>query len=804
MTNPTVVNRASRVAALLALAALLLGTTPARAASSIDLEARALVGGQYEVGGWLAVAVTLVNDGEPTDGYLTTETRAGTVRRQVEMPAGARKVVTLYVQPEAFQRALTVEYREPTGSVRADVEIEVMRSGDQVAVVGDGSGNLRPQLLGDDIEAAEPIILSPFDIPERPEPLAGLGTIVWAGDSGALSEAQGRSLERWIGEGGQLVVVGGADWQARTAAFTDLLPVEDLAAVDDVPQAPLAAWAGSDAPATETATVSTGPLRDGATALVAADDGTVLASMRTVGAGRVVLIGPDLATDAHRGWEGAPRLWGRLLPSSGWLTEWRGGGVPVQEEIDNALTQALGTLPSLEVPPAELLLAVIVGYILLIGPLSYVVLRRLDRRELAWVTAPVLIVIFSASSFGIGRAMKGSDVIINQISLVRATPGGTSATVESYAGVYSPDRASYDVVVETDALLGRLANPNGGFGTGPTAGVVAEQGDPAYLRGLEIGVFGFETVRAVGVVEHEPALAVTWESHDGEHVGTVTNNGEVTLEDVAWISSGGGEMIGDLEPGGRAEFVIPSTNFNGSTASDQVYGFGGFDSGSDEQRRILVRRQVIDALVGFGGFTPTGPALGSLAGRGPYLIGWRAGTSPMAVGFAGGEAQRYDTVAEVIASQPTLGSGEIVVRPHEMTIDIVETTGDASQVGAGSVTLGDGSVTYSLALPLEAAAMVVSEIDIHVGTDPSMVINDPGSVGGFWPDGYTLEVRDPVTGEWRALDDLSNATSFAIDDPSTAIGSAGRIEVRIIGEADPNFGPINVFVSASVRGVIDR
>ena len=64
---------------------------------------------------------------------------------------------------------------------------------------------------------------------------------------------------------------------------------------------------------------------------------------------------------------------------------------PADEEIAASMIQALSNLPSLEVPPAELLLAVLVGYILLIGPISYLVLRRLDRRELAWVTAPLLV-----------------------------------------------------------------------------------------------------------------------------------------------------------------------------------------------------------------------------------------------------------------------------------------------------------------------------------------------------------------------------------------------------------------------------
>ena len=77
----------------------------------------------------------------------------------------------------------------------------------------------------------------------------------------------------------------------------------------------------------------------------------------------------------------------------------------------------------------------IVAYILLIGPISYLVLRRMDRRELAWVTAPVLVVLFTACSFGIGNSLKGSDVITNQISLIRTSTAGGAATVQTYGGI---------------------------------------------------------------------------------------------------------------------------------------------------------------------------------------------------------------------------------------------------------------------------------------------------------------------------------------------------------------------------------
>ena len=810
MTNRTAISGARRwalpVAGLaLIVAALLVPALPVSAASSIQIEARGLVGGRYAVGGWMGISVTLVNDGEPTEGTLVATTESGAVQRFVEMPAGARKVVMLYLQPEAFQRQVTVQYQEPNGTVEAIVETRVLeQASSQFAIVGDGAGTLRPQLAsGEGIGQPAPLSLTLADLPERSEPLEGLSAIVWADDSSALNEAQRRSIERWVANGGQLVVVGGADWQARTAGFADLLPLDALTAVDDVAQVSLASWAGAEGSAVEAATVSTGTLRDDARGLIRAEDGTILASMRPVGGGRVILLGNDMATDAYRGWEGSPRLWARLLPTNGALEQFFGGFPP--DEAQSAMGTALSNLPSLEVPPAELLLVVIVAYILLIGPISYVVLRRMDRRELAWVTAPVLVVIFTACSFGIGNSMKGSEVIVNQISLIRSSGAGGAATIESYAGIFSPDRATYDLTVEDDALMAKLRT-TGFDGTQASASdVVIEQGDPAHLRGLSIGVFGFEAVRADAIVEREPVLVIAWRNDGGNLIGTVTNDGTLPVQDVAYVSSSGGDMIKtELAPGESAEFTVESTNFNGSSASDQVYGFGGFDNGGEEQRQILVRRQVIDALVGFGGFMP-GVDLGKSASRGPYVIGWRDEPGPVPVLVDDLDAQRYAHTVEVVSVRPTLGPGEVEVGPADMSVAVLSTEGDASNGGPGTVILGEGSVTYSIALPLDATDMAVSELEIRVGPDPSMVIGDQGQFGGFWPEGFTLEVRDPVSDTWTVLGDISRQSTFEIDDPDTAISDTGRIEVRITGvEQDQNFGQTSVFVSAAAAGVISE
>src|SRR5688572_22812488 len=54
--------RAALAAVLVALVVAGIGIAPVRAASAVAIDARVLLGGRYEAGGWAAVSVTLVNE----------------------------------------------------------------------------------------------------------------------------------------------------------------------------------------------------------------------------------------------------------------------------------------------------------------------------------------------------------------------------------------------------------------------------------------------------------------------------------------------------------------------------------------------------------------------------------------------------------------------------------------------------------------------------------------------------------------------------------------------------------------------
>jgi hypothetical protein len=277
------------------------------------------------------------------------------------------------------------------------------------------------------------------------------------------------------------------------------------------------------------------------------------------------------------------------------------------------------------------------------------------------------------------------------------------------------------------------------------------------------------------------------------------------MEDVAVISQSGGVMIGTLAPGGSKSFQLPLRNVNGSTAAQQVYGNGSpFDASTAAQRRITVRSQVIDALVGYGReFAMKGGGVTGGIDVGPFVIGWQADASPLEVQLDGERVQRYAQAVEVLSGQATLGPGSVTLSPSDMSSEVLSTEGEASQTQPGSVTLANGEVTFRIGLPLEATGLQPSKVTVIVGNDPSTIFFDQENVGGFLPKGYRLAVYDTVAGEWLDLGDLSGRSRFDVEDPTRVFDAAGRLLVKVTGtEVPAEMGQISIFAGARVSGVI--
>jgi len=329
-----------------------------------------------------------------------------------------------------------------------------------------------------------------------------------------------------------------------------------------------------------------GPVAHGR-ALATSGDQAVAAEL-TYGSGRVTLLGFDPTTKWLAESKSVEALWRAALPAR------TADGAQLID--DSQLVQSVYQLPSLALPPTSGLLILIGAYIVIIGPINYFVLRRLDRRELAWITMPLLVLVFTAASFGYGFLLRGTDVVVNEVAIVRGAPDATEASAQVYFGVFSPTRATYQVSLPQGALLAApIADPFGQGGS--TLDIVQGTGQqlPSMVRNLSVGTSSLRVVRAELPVE-APRMRASLTLDNNELKGTFENVSDEKLESVAVVLGGAVASLGDVDAHGRVDVSLPvRDNPFGAPLADQIVG-QAFDQTTESGVRRAIRYGMINQL----------------------------------------------------------------------------------------------------------------------------------------------------------------------------------------------------------------
>jgi hypothetical protein len=225
------------------------------------------------------------------------------------------------------------------------------------------------------------------------------------------------------------------------------------------------------------------------------------------------------------------------------------------DSVANAVARDAG----LRLPRLATLLGFLAVYVLAVGPLTAVVLRRRRRPELAWVVVPALAVAFTVASYAAGTHARGG-IHMAHGSVVETE--GESAVATTFVGLTRSGAGSAHVGFPP----GWTVRPALGD-TGTSSLPVVEQADggPEAELPLDLGQFGF--VKATGPTHLPGALQVT-ATADGEGArGTVRNRLPYGLEEVTVFLGTAVAPIGRLGPGEERTWSI-STPFS----PDQGFG----------------------------------------------------------------------------------------------------------------------------------------------------------------------------------------------------------------------------------------
>jgi hypothetical protein len=616
---------------LLGAVAALAGATPAAAQDALAItDVQAGYDGAYRLGDWFPVTMTIANDGPDVRGVVEWSFPGrdeSTFRRAIDLPRGSRKRVTLDVfAPEVVRGG---QIRLLDGSrvlIERNQPMEVVDQGRfLIGVVSSDPALLNSlnSLTLPSVPSTEVRHLDAATLPEHAASLRGINALFLHDvDTEALTQAQRDALALWVQLGGQLVVSGGGNGQRTAAGLAELLPAELAGGVSQGDLAPLASLGGT-APPDATATFSEARPREGAESLPA--DTPLLFRWRR-GAGSVTFTTFDLAS--LRGWVGELRLWSQLLAPIDPLTP----GFSARQRHLNLLQTAL-RLPSLGLPSAGTLFCFLIGYIAVIGPLNYLMLRRLRRLEWAWLTVPAGVLIFAAGLYFVGFGLRGGRSQVDQVAIVQSSEGQSRGFVTAFVGLFSPRRTSYTIGFPTETLISESSTWSE---LSSQSAPVLQNDASTEVPDVLVDVGSIRTFIAEGTLDVPVRVESDVRASGGQFSGQIHNLGAHPLEDALLIRGTSFQSLGTIAAGENRSLSssAPAGNFPWGVSLPRT---GLFD-----------RQQLLSVLFENGPAGLTNPSSNSQTiDNSIYLLAWSSAPS-VGVRLNGEEASQEGLTLYII------------------------------------------------------------------------------------------------------------------------------------------------------------
>lgn len=603
-----------------------------------------LSGGNFDFNGRVAIDV-------PINTYQTGSTiPSNTYQASLALPAGGQKQITLYVPfPNNFQgqnQSMTVKLIDAGGTTvnTQVVNGQVVNNNDAfVGILSNqnrGFGGLSSIQLPSGGGHVDTVMLDATTFPTQAAVLKNFDLLVLDNfTTGALSHDQLNALQQWVTQGGSLALVGGPEWQSTLGPLaSSLLPVS-ISSITTLPaNTPLLPVGGpsrggpNDAqdpisvPSSVTASVATP--QTGSLTLLSAGS-TPLLVQATKGQGKVFYLAFDPALAPLTTWTGASDLWASLIYRSlgdRILTmSMQGSGQNFSPLNASGIDGTLQSLLPNTFPAIWLVLILLAAYLLIIGPIRLLIVRRLKKRAWSWRIILSSIVVFSLLSYGLVLVQKGTSIISDTVSIIQlgaSNGSNTTAHFTTMVGVFVPNQGDFRVHIPGSNLTQPSVNPYGFNGLPQQQSDTVTSGTDA--SDVELQGVNTWTLRSVSA-EQDGQLSGGITSQlsvkGSQLTGTVTNTLPYTLNDAYVLIGNQILHVGTLAAGQSQQVSLDLSDTQsqsqqyqpgqpmlvGQIAADknmQNFPYNGTNQGAqnEDQRHV----SILAMLSGQGGYNYIG------------------------------------------------------------------------------------------------------------------------------------------------------------------------------------------------------
>lgn len=490
--------------------------------------------------------VTLGNQGPGARGVVTIRKDGFVMRYPVDLPQGTTKQFIAYTASSEYSMTPTQYLLETDqGSLRIQRQPSYDPTGMLALTVSDVAGVASAFRVENGYRnSVTDAYGKPGRLPDRVAGYSGCASILLGEGAERMSDAEVGAIQDYVLLGGSVVMFGGASTPLfADPRWRDWVPIE--------PGRPKTIVAKGPGPLglvpSGSFTLTPGSLRPGAITMHRyANENLVV--KRTVGKGRVIFIAVNMLESPARSWEGTDSFVAGLnVTGEGQLLSSMGQHWDDPYTYPSAAPYSTSSLSAdpfqAKLPDTGVIIGILVIYFILVVPINLLALRRMGRGELAWITSPIISLVFAGVFFRFAAGLYAAEMsaAVNGTWVVdELAPRGQFV---GKAQLFFPRGGTYDLQFEG---VGHIAE-SGGYDY--------RRGGRLYndLRAVDDGQIRVPSLAARNLSFHEFSFQQVMPGGKMFSISTkartLTYSGDIALREVRVVTSDGAIKVGDLTSG---------------------------------------------------------------------------------------------------------------------------------------------------------------------------------------------------------------------------------------------------------------
>jgi len=517
--------------------------------------------------------------GYSTPVTLTIKDKYKDVNGEVEIrvPSSQGKYMS-YVKPISMQKSSekVITINVPVGANRAKYTLVINNGKDKVYQdsfdIGMTSNNMTGfiGILSDDSNSLSYINQLPspmgvslltkvikLDEKNFPEDIFTLGAfdvlVINDFDTSKLSKAQYKILKLWINNGGTLLLGTGQKNTKTLGIFKDDFIQGSVKDVKTINTSIINSMGtnGDNKNDTQIEVLSLG-VKD--STVLMEDKNVVLVQKLSKGKGEVGILAFDLSQAPFVNWSNnsafAQKLIEIINPNIMNKVSLSMNNGQNNSYLYGDIVNKFSELATAKTSSFYLILFI---YILIVAPLNYFQLKRLDKREYMWISVPVIAIIFGILVYVSGSGTRLSKVTTNMVSVLNIDKSGNTFS-DTYAGILNSNKAKIKIVGKNGEKILPVSDPNNISSSGQATGndvmeakiFATENGGLEYRNSsiLQNKILQIqEDPINIGKLEADISMK------NGDLVGTIKNSTNLDFYDVYVITPSTYYIITDLKSG---------------------------------------------------------------------------------------------------------------------------------------------------------------------------------------------------------------------------------------------------------------